>query len=473
MTDLRAQVELRPPETPKELWHFVRAVFGVTIPAVAVCDDHQAPFEAFADAYFARHPIAIWKASRGLGGKSWLLATLANTMAVGLNAQTTILGGSGAQSLNVHLASQAAWAYPHAPKHLIAGEPTKYDTHLATGAWIRSLMASQTSVRGPHPQRLLMDEIDEMDLEILEAAQGQPMRGRHGLQKGIETGTVLSSTHQYPNGTMSAMLERADQNGWPVFHWCYRESSNPVDGWLEADEVERKKGEIAARMWETEYELQEPSFEGRAIDEAALERTFDKELGYTDDFTWFAPKTTKIDRCVTGVDWAKERDRTVITTFNVNPTSGQWECVAFSAMNRAPWPAMVAAAEERLASYPDGFAHDATGLGNVISDYFNSDLRRRYSRTFKDVVMSGGRSRMNLFSDYISAIENDLIRMPRISLAYSEHKYMTWDDLFGSGHPPDTVVAGAIAWTLRPQVTRPKPAMPVSFTREPGNWKAT
>ena len=37
------------------------------------------------------------------------------------------------------------------------------------------LTASQKSVRGPHPPSLLLDEIDEMDLEIFDAALGQPM----------------------------------------------------------------------------------------------------------------------------------------------------------------------------------------------------------------------------------------------------------------------------------------------------------
>ena len=38
---------------------------------------------------------------------------------------------------------------------------------------IQALTAAQTAVRGAHPTRLLLDEIDEMKLPILEAAQGQ------------------------------------------------------------------------------------------------------------------------------------------------------------------------------------------------------------------------------------------------------------------------------------------------------------
>jgi hypothetical protein len=144
----------RPPQDDEELWYLVRALWGITIPRTKVCREHCAPFQAFADAFFARNPVTVWKASRGFGGKTNQLAILTLTEACVLHAQASILGGSGAQSLRVHEASQEAWSSPHAPLALLSKEPTKYDTHFGSGAWIRSLMASQASVRGPHPQRL-------------------------------------------------------------------------------------------------------------------------------------------------------------------------------------------------------------------------------------------------------------------------------------------------------------------------------
>lgn len=706
------------PEDDDELWLWMQAIWGMRIPRTRVCEHHSTPFEAFADAYFARNPVAIWKASRGFGGKSRLLASLVLQEACFLPAQVTILGGSGAQSLIVHAHTVESWSMPHAPKHLMTEDPTKYDTRLANGAWIRSLMASQSSVRGPHPQRLRLDEIDEMELEILEASQGQPMRGRIGPQKGIETQTVMSSTHQYPDKTMTAMLKRASENGWPIYEWCvgkgqhilteahgavpierlepgthrvltrdgwrdlqhvtymgdkptvtlettagelictadhkvatpdgwaeagsllpgalvvtassgtlalpadppapvrddevgaaelmplgtqrvplpvgprpagvltgghrvqmpdvharrvpagvvevqvvtdgadqfgpdpavgvgrgatqvldpvvtshgvgprdavigvdvevdgldgplnpsepiaarlapdaagvlqghttvvavrdhglvlpvydigvygthefvidgsemvisncWRESANPVDGWLTHDEVERKRNEIAAHMWETEYDLQEPSFEGRAIDSAAVNACFDPALGVTDEFKWESATHQRPvhPRYVTGVDWAKQKDRTVIATFDARGDD-EWECVAWEALTRTPWPHMVGQAERRLRAYPPVFGHDATGLGNVVSDFFDPTLVSRYKGNFKDVLMASGRARHDMFTEYVSAIESGKIRYPRIDLAYREHLYCGLEDLYGKGHPPDSVVAGAIAWSLR------------------------
>ena len=165
------------------------------------------------------------------------------------------------------------WAAGQVPRAWLASEPTFNKTTLAWGNMIQALTASQTAVRGAHPTRLLLDEIDEMKLPILEAAQGQPMD-----RNGVQAQTVMSSTHQYPDGTVTAMRRRAAELGWPVYQWCYRETLEP-HGWLTEDQAMRKRGELSPTMWAVEYELQEPSAEGRAIDPAAVERMFDADRG--------------------------------------------------------------------------------------------------------------------------------------------------------------------------------------------------
>ena len=112
-----------------------------------------------------------------------------------------------------------------------------------------------------------------MRLPILEAAQGQTMD-----QGAVRAQTVIASTHQHPDGTMTAVLQRAAEQGWPVYQWCWQETQEPA-GWLPAAQVTRKRAEITAQMWRTEFDLQEPSAEGRAIDPEAVEWAFDAALG--------------------------------------------------------------------------------------------------------------------------------------------------------------------------------------------------
>jgi hypothetical protein len=51
-----------------------------------------------------------------------------------------------------------------------------------------------------------------------------------------------------------------------------------------------------------------------------------------------------------------------------------------------------------------------------------------------------------MFSNYISAIERHAVISPYIEALHGQHLYVSVDDLYGDGHPPDGFVAGAIAW---------------------------
>jgi hypothetical protein len=62
---------------------------------------------------------------------------------------------------------------------------------------------------------------------------------------------------------------------------------------------------------------------------------------------------------------------------------------------------------------------------------------------------------VDVFSDWIVAIENGEVEAPRIEFMYREYLYTTVDDLYGHGttsHPPDSFVAGAVAWALRRKI---------------------
>lgn len=574
-------------------------IWGVAIPRTVVCPGHSSPFDAFADAYFARHPVSMWLASRGFGGKTQMLAVLTLTEGALLGAQATILGGSGAQSLRVHEASLEAWHAPHAPRYLLARDQTKYDTVFTNGAWIRSLMASQTSVRGPHPQRLRLDEIDEMELSILEAAQGQPM-----TKRGIQTQTVLSSTHQYPDRTVSEMLKRARDKSFPVFRWCvavgakvmtgrgevpieevttedvvythegwrkvqhvtfmgyketvaihtskgrilrctpdhliltetgwqegggarpvagevrevkgvrlyravgpaplmveaveqgpvlpvydigveeahsfvaegvvvhncYKETSNPVDGWLTTEEVDRKRSEVSQSMWKVEYELQEPSYEGRAIDTDSVMRAFDARLGTFEGVNQEKCQTEKSFEhpgprrkwpYVTAVDWAARKDWTIVAVFRTNELP--WRCVCWMRIGRMPWPVMIHSVEKIWREYGGKLIHDSTGIGDVVKDLISGDRANIIDR-----VITQGRARMDLFSEYVSGIESGDLLYPRIVWAFDEHRFCSLEDLFGKGHPPDSIVTGALAWSARPRSTRPMNVAPIGLGKTPG-----
>ena len=433
----RPHIIRRPPRTDNELWEYVATLWGVEIPRERCCELHRAPFEAFAHAFFARSRVAVWIASRGFGGKSFLLATLGLTEQVGLGAYVTILGGSGQQSERVHEYMRKHWDAPQAPRHLLLDDPTMRETKLRNGGHVKALMASSSAVRGPHPSRLRLDETDEMDLRIFDAAMGQPMSTPR-----VPAQTVISSTHHYPDGTMTEILRRAAEQGWPVFEWCWKETLEP-HGWLPASEVEAKRLEVTAQMWTNEYDLQEPSPESRAIQPQAVAAAFQVGLG---EFHGADNEAIEIEApqrgatYVHGADWAKQQDYTVVVTLrtDVRPV----RLVAFQRTHRRPWPQMVALLDDRVTRYGGEAAHDNTGLGQVVADLLHHDVRP---------ITLVGRDRQDLLTDYVGAIERGEVIFPMITWMHGEHKFATVQDLYGTagqGHAPDSVVAGALAWHL-------------------------
>lgn len=396
-----------------------------------------------------------------------MLAALSLTEAE-LRAKVNLLGGSGEQAERVlnyiygEEIENVMLQAPNSPQYLITGGfekgTLKRKTDFVHSGYIRALMASTRSVRGPHPERLRLDEIDEMDLVIFDAAMGQTMALRD-----IPAQTVASSTWHNANGTMTEILKRAKEKGWPVYQWCYKENLASNGGWLPDDQVELKRTQVTTAMFNIEYDLQEPNPGDRAIDQEAVADMFKKELG---EFQGNLREKCKIEDpirgaiYVNGTDWAKRQDWTICLTYKeLRPYSDPNEkedgviepmlrLVNFERTGRQAWPVLVGRMEQRLRNYGENSdifsAHDETGIGDVISDYMSDDLE-------SEGVWMAGRLRATILSDYITAIEHGYIECPDIDWMRIEHELASFDDVYGTGdsvHLPDTIAAGALAWFI-------------------------
>jgi hypothetical protein len=116
-----------------------------------------------------------------------------------------------------------------------------------------------------------------MSLLVFDAAMDQTK-----AKSGIDAQTVINSTHHYPDGTMTEVLRRAADRGWPIYRWCHKctmqSDANP-SGWLDPAEVERKRGEAPAAVFSCEYDLNEPVPESGAFVPNAVEAMFRPDLG--------------------------------------------------------------------------------------------------------------------------------------------------------------------------------------------------
>ena len=403
----------RPPADEDELHWVIKAMLGIDLPRDAVCDGHVAPFTAVAHAYFGRPPnFAVWYASRG-SGKSLALAALGLTKAFVADIDVTILGGSMTQSLNVREHMRKMMAFPGAPTQVVTKDQATL-IEMATGRAIKPLPASQTTVRGPHPPLQLLDEIDEMDYEIYQAALGQAMEQLNTHGQVIDEYIVASSTWQNPEGTMTAVVDDARTRGHPVFSWCIEELRRP-HGWMSDRFIETKRNTVSAQMWATEYLLGEPSSTSRAVDETKLKKYFLEPAAYGpvidqthkgngdyDEWVWEDPQNGTYS---VGADWAKERDKTVIVVVRTDCTPRR--LVKMIRVNRHPWDYMIGLFNKATRDYQANAAHDKTGLGNVVGDFLDA------SDTTHGFVMVG-RPRTQLLLDFITDFEHGKYVLPHI-----------------------------------------------------------
>src|SRR5262249_5201607 len=149
------QVRSRRPTNRQELERWVLAFTGVRVPGRAVCRGHSAPLDMFARQVLDRPALALWHGPRG-SGKSFLSA-IDTHLASRFHPrhETRILGGSLAQSEQIHQALREAVLHGRGPTgESDAGSIArllKREGHYHNGSKVSILSASRTP--GPGPPR--------------------------------------------------------------------------------------------------------------------------------------------------------------------------------------------------------------------------------------------------------------------------------------------------------------------------------
>ena len=267
------------------------------------------------------------------GGETYAQAVLKATEAVTLGCWCSVLGGSGEQALrllnylNPNVSpTDSLWneeRAPNAPRWLLPRVTAVRKIRLRNGGTIEAQMASTKSARGGHPSRLGIDEVDEVNRRALKAAMGHTMRQPSRLLNGeiISPCTLLSSTRQYPDGTMQWALQQGGKKGWHITEWTYRDTlrvegkPENENGWLDQADVDEMRSKMTSEQWEAEAENQEPNPAGRAINPEIVKRLFrrswsesEAELG-----EWvmaeLRPRWALRGRCRLGAQARQDRDR--------------------------------------------------------------------------------------------------------------------------------------------------------------------
>lgn len=279
VTDIGESFEKKAPRTKEHLAVYCSIVLNIRFPHPAsnnefcVKNGHTSPLDAIWGAYSNLDFSLIWYAMRG-SGKTFELSVLSYLESIfKKRCGTTILGGSLEQSTKAVAYLKELWELPKSPKQLlINSEVAGRGYKLRNGSWVEALAASTKSVRGPHPQKLRLDEVDEMTDVIYNAALGQPKS-----KFGINDNVLISSTLHNPFGLMSKIIDERHKKKAKLYAWCVNEVVYPKGFWTK-EEIERRKTQITTAMWEAEYLLLRPKVGDSIFDFESINRSYERGL---------------------------------------------------------------------------------------------------------------------------------------------------------------------------------------------------
>jgi len=292
---------------------FLKEYLGITIPDKKICPDHSSPFSFVADVFFGRTVDAVVWACRS-GGKSFneaLLTFLDSHFRP--KCDTTVLAGSYYQGKQVYDATLDLWSEPGWDRFL-AAEPTKSETLLKNESGYEVLTASQKSVRGPHPQRLKLDEIDELAPDLYDAALSQPL-----TKHGVDASVIMTSTMHRIYGLMQTIIEDRHRMGLELYKWCWLEVVERCDdacenvgnekskwfgkqcilweecqgrahdsvGYYPVEDVRKKRAQLDAETWKSEWGVVRPSAKDMVYNPEDLEASTTEEIPLESSYPTF------------------------------------------------------------------------------------------------------------------------------------------------------------------------------------------
>jgi len=205
--------------SPESLRRLLKHGMGgiINVPEKINCktEGHCAPFDFVYDVLINNvSDYIVWANRSGsktfyAGFITWLQSYFYNKL------ETNFLGGSETQSNKAYEAFSDFWDITDMDRSCLKKPPMISSTIWKNGSKVNILTASERSVRGPHTQRLIMDEVDEMDESIHESALSQTQE-KYGISGGVGE---LSTNHKL-TGVMSQSIERAEVSGKKIYKWC-------------------------------------------------------------------------------------------------------------------------------------------------------------------------------------------------------------------------------------------------------------
>lgn len=210
------------PQSDEELHEYIRKAFLVYIPDAAVCEGHTSPFRFIADAFFERFQSALLYANRG-GGKTWASAIIhALNCRFRPKVWTTHVGATDKQAHRCYdkfkdllKLDSISWT--------VDGDPLMSKTGFHNGAVLEILPGTMKQTSGPHPQKAVADEVEDMPWPVYSNFLQMPQ-----TSEGVQSQIWHTSAHRLPTGTMARLVTEHRQRGIDLYKFCVFETVKPT-----------------------------------------------------------------------------------------------------------------------------------------------------------------------------------------------------------------------------------------------------
>lgn len=196
------------PKTPDELWNYIKDTWSIEIPRVAVCEDHDAPFDFVCAGFFDWYPNIFEISSRG-AGKSFKRA-----LGHALNArfkpgsESATFGAVEEQAKRVYNAFKT-----FVDRDEIVGEPRISETNykpvgdIPYGSKVEILGGTVAAVNGPHPQFPHSDEVELMRADTWKESRNLASDRTTPDGRRIRGQNSATSTMKYKGGRVWQILQ--------------------------------------------------------------------------------------------------------------------------------------------------------------------------------------------------------------------------------------------------------------------------
>jgi hypothetical protein len=213
------------PQTDDELHAFILEHYGMNIPRVAVCADHQAPFKAFSDLYFERVLSAVWMTNRG-GSKTqmaalWHLLSAKFKGVDGISIGAILEHAGRCYDRLIELIRKDG-KVNHEEEHPDIVKSLQSETIWANGAKVEIVPGTEAAVNGPHHPHCHVDEQELMKPNVFQESRNISLS-----KDGNAAQDLITSTRKRAHGQMQNLLneiKEAERAGfdppYELYTWC-------------------------------------------------------------------------------------------------------------------------------------------------------------------------------------------------------------------------------------------------------------